>query len=532
MKKRYILVLSAGLGIGVLLRFLNLLYFHTLEIDEAIYAQVIFAMTKGYIPYKDVVFVHPPVYLYIEYFVMLVNPNLLALRSFNVLLGIATICLIFYIGTLAFSKKTAFIASGIYALYPLAIYSNKIALVDNGLTFFTTLMMLLFVKYLKGKKVKYLVLSGMFAGISFMTKYSALLVIGALVLFSMFTFFRGKIIDLLIYIISTLIFPLAMFFLLLLTNIWPFFFVQTIQWQIIRFGMFADEKLWFFIQIVLSLSPLIVPVLFTTTRNIRDKNWQLIMAWFFVPLATFPFSKVVFLQYGFSLVPPLSILAARGVDRYIPNDFSFTRSMRKILQLRLIMKKIVPLTTITLVIISIFVIFLFSTPFAHNIRWVLFEGVIGSKSSAMLMQNQMNLGDYVKNLTTPNDKIWTSDASIAFFAERIIVEPNSEYWKLQGFFQDVWGYGWTKDDYRGPIKGYPTGLISIHDIQSAWEEEKPKVIVIIRTSLVDYFIWHGIDNPYHFEQGLANYIESHYHLENTFDMQNIEVWVRDQSAPD
>lgn len=528
MKKQHVFVLSAELGIGAFLRFFNLLYFHSLDSDEAIYSQVALAMTKGYIPYKDIVFTHPPVYLYMEYPVIWVGPSLLALRSFNVLLGIATTCLIFYTATLIYSKRTALIASGIYAIYPLAIYSNKLALVDNGLTFFTTLMILFFIKYLKERRVKHLVLSGMFAGVSFMTKYTALLVIGGLVLFSMFTFFRKKTLHLLLYIASSLIFPLVIFFWLLLANIWPFFFVQTIQWQIIRFGMPAYEKFWFFIQIVFSLSPLLIPAMLATLRNTSDKTWQLMMTWFFVPLATLPFSKVVFFQYGFSLIPPLCILVARGTD----SNFSFRGNIRKIFHPKSIKKKIVSLTEIILALIYIFMIFWFLTPFPYGARWFLFDSVVGNESSTMLMQSRMDLGNYIKNLTNPNDKIWTSDASIAFLAQRTIVEPDSEYWKFQGFFQDVWGYGWTKDDYRGPIQDHPTGLISIRDVRSAWEAEKPKVIVIIRTSWVDYFIWYGINNPHHSEQGLADYIKSYYYLGNTFPQQQIEVWIRNQGTPD
>lgn len=39
MKKQHILILFAELGIGALLRFFNLLYFHALDSDEAIYAR-------------------------------------------------------------------------------------------------------------------------------------------------------------------------------------------------------------------------------------------------------------------------------------------------------------------------------------------------------------------------------------------------------------------------------------------------------------------------------------------------------------
>jgi len=529
MKKIHAEILFFELVVGAFLRFFNLLYFHVLDTDEAIYAQAVLVVTKGYIPYKDVFFAHPPVYLYMAYGVMRVSPSLLSMRSLNVFLGIATIVLVFYVCKLMYSGRTALIASGIYALYPLAIFSNKIAFVDNGLTFFTTLMMLFFVKYVRGKETKYLVLSGIFGGVSLMTKYTALLVLGAIVLFSMFTFFRKKITHLFIFIASASVFPLAVFLLLLFTNVWPFFFVQTIQWQTIRFGTPAIEKFWFFAQILFSLSPLILSAMLATPRNIGDRAWQLMMAWFFVPLVALPFSKVVFLQYSFSLIPPISILVAKGLDNVVPNDFSVSRSTRNVLHFKLIMKKIVPLSGIALAMIYILATFWFLPAFSYGTRWFLVDSVLGNESSAILMQNQMDLGRYVKNLTSSTDMIWTTDASIAFFAERTIVEPNSPYWKFQGFFQDVWGYAWTRDDYRGPIPGYPKGVITLDDILVAWQTEKPKVILFSRASVADQLIWDGIRNAYTTQVGLADYVQSHYHRTTISNFQSTEVWIRNDA---
>jgi len=314
--------------------------------------------------------------------------------------------------------------------------------------------------------------------------------------------------------------------LLLFTNVWPFFFTQTIQWQVIRFGTPANEKFWFFAQILFSLSPLILLAMLATPRNVRDRTWQLMMAWFFIPLVTLPLSKVVFLQYSFSLIPPICILVARGLDNVIPSDFSFLKSTRNVSHFKLIRKNFVPISDIALAMIYIFATFWFLPAFSHSTRWFLAESMFGNESSAILMQNQMNLGNYVKNLTSPTDKIWTTDASVAFFAERTIVEPNSTYWKFQGFFQDIWGYAWTIEDYRGPILGYPKGVITIDDILVAWQTEKPKVLLFSRSSVVDQLIWDGIQNADTTQVGLAYYVQSHYNLIMISNFQSTEVWIR------
>ena len=519
-------VLLIELAVGALLRFFNLIYFHTLDTDEAIYAQAVFAVTKGYIPYRDVFFAHPPVYLYLESGVLAASHSLLSLRSFNVLLGLATAVLIYYACRLVYSERTALIACGIYALYPLAIFSNKIAFVDNGLTFFTTLMVVFFLKYLNENKTRYLALSGAFAGVSLMTKYTALLTVGALVLISMFTFLRKKIRHLLIYLSCALVFPFLILLVLLLTNIWPFFYEQTIHWQAIRFGMPPIEKFWFFVIILFSLSPLLIPAMLAIPDNVRDRTWQLFMGLFFIPLATLPFSKVVFLQYSFSLIPPLCILVARGVDRNIATDFALAANIRRVLRFKTIKKRIIHLSDIALPLLYIVMIFWFSTGFSYGVRWFLVDNVIGSSESSTSTQNQMYLGSYIRNLTKPDDKIWTTEAAIAFFAERMIVEPDSQFWKFQGFFQDVWGYSWTRDDYRGPIPGYSEGLINLNDIRTAWQTEQPKIILFFESSLVDQFIWDGIRNAYTEQEGLANYVFTNYHLVKIPEFPSVEVWIR------
>lgn len=522
-------ILFFELALGAFLRFLNLLYFHTLDTDEAIYAQAVSALTKGYVPYRDVFFAHPPVYLYLEYGILSANHSLLALRSFNVVLGVVITVLVYEICKLAYSERAALIASGIYALYPLAIYSNKIAFVDNGLTLFTTLMMLLCLKYLKENKTKYIALSGLFAGVSLMTKYTAILIVGALTLFLMFTLLRKKLKHFAIYVSCALVFPVMTFLLLLQTNIWPFFYEQTIHWQTIRFGMPAIEKFWFFVVILFSLAPMLIPAMLAIPDNVGDRTWQLMMGWVFIPLAAMPFSKVVFLQYCFSLIPPLCILVARGLERNIPTDFSFKSGIQRALKFKTIKKKIIPLLDITLALFYISMIFGFST-FSYGTRWFLVDNIKGDTTSATLTQNQIDLGNYIRNLTTPRDKIWTTEASIAFFAERIIVAPNSTFWKFQGFFQDVWAYSWTRDDYRGPIPGYSEGLITLNDILTAWQTEKPKVILFFPTSVVDQFIWNGIKNAYTFQKGLADYVISNYHLAKISEFQNAEIWIRNSPS--
>lgn len=521
MEKRSFFIFLFILGSGAFLRVYSLVYFHGLDTDEAIYAQVVFAMIKGHTLYRDIGFVHPPIYPSLEYPFMLISPNLFTFRLLNVIFGMAIVCLIFFICKMLFTIKIALIASAIYAFYPIAIYSNKLALIENFLTFFITLTFGLFATYLKERNVKYLFLSGLLAGISFMTKYTALLFIGSLVLFTTYKISRKKIQHLFLFIVGAAVFPSLIFLLLVANGLWSYFFTQTVSWHLIRFGQPLSEKLWFFCMILVSFLPLLLAAIPGLRRNTRDWRHELIMFWFFAPLVILALSKIVFLHYGFPLLPPVAILAAVSIHRYAPRIFRHptfdTGYVRRIIG------------TVLAVVLILIVIGRFVNVL-YGIQWFFADNVWGTAGQMAYMQAQMEVGDYIKRITNANDTIWSSDASFGFLSQRLLVAPDSQYWKFQGFFQDVWGYGWTLDDYRGPIPGYSNGLFTLEDVLNAWKKEEPRIILVLRNSWVDHLIWNGINNTYHKEEGLADYITSNYYLSSKFYNQTIEVWINKTST--
>jgi len=519
MDKKSILALSFVFVSGAFLRLLNLQYFHALDTDEAIYAQIVFAMTRGQTLYRTVGFVHPPIYPALEYPFVMINPTLFTVRIFNIALGLAIIYVIFHLCKMIYTFKVALLASSIYALYPVAIYSNKLALIENTLTFFVTLAFFFFAMYVKQRNQKYLYLSGLFAGLSFMTKYTAALFIVALVLFAILRVFKRKFVPLLSFMASMTVFPVLVAILLMTSNVWPFFYVEAVGWQLIRFGMPLSEKFWFFGLIIASLSPLILVAILNFRRNFGDWRGEMMMSWFFVPLIILAFSGIVFLHYGFSLLPPLAILAALSIDRYVPSKIENPIFNRK---------RVTKIATALLTMILILVVVGRFANLTYGMQWFFIENVLGTERENRYAQAQTDVSSYIMNVTSANDKIWSTDASFGFLSQRLLVTPNSEYWKFQGFFQDVWGYGWSPQDYRGPIPGFPNGLFTIQNILEAWKAEKPKLLLVIRTSWVDYFIWNGIYNSDHKEAGLADYITSNYQIASKFYNNTIEVWIQNR----
>ena len=516
--------LIVALILAFFLRLVNLLYFHGLESDEALYAQVISALSNGYIPYKDIFVGHPPVYFYLAMPFFMVFPSLYTIRLYNVLLGLVNLFLIFVICRSVYNDKIATIAALVYALYPFAIYSSKLVLVDNAAALFITLSVLVLVEYIRKKKSKNILFCGLFAGLSCMTKFTGISVSIAIFLFILFRLRKVK--DTVLYVLGLIIFPILTLIALLNTGIWEYFYTQTIEWQLIRFGLYPIEKLWFEVQGIAILSPLIT---FTTLAVVKGKSKvyeELMVFLFLVPLAFILLFKVVFLQYFIILLFPLCVLSARFLDKYFPlNAVVFKK--RSFFKIKHSKKNIVKAAVLILVVISFYT----KLAWIYGGDWFLTLSCVYNTDQHRLLEKQIMVGNYIKNITDKNEKIWSSNAAFSFLSERLIVPPQSEYWKFQGFFPDVWGYQWSTGDYREPIIGHPNGLFRLIDIQRAWEEEKPKLIIIDRNSTVDYFVWSGINNINHVELGLSEYIQKNYRQVTDEEGRNlaiigVDVWER------
>jgi len=485
------LLLLAALMLGVFVRFYNLSYFHFMTADESVYTQAVYAITKGYVPYRDVFVAHPPVHFLVQYPFMLISSSLLMVRFLSVLLGLGSIILLLYAARALYSERVARLATIMFALAPYAIFFNKLALVENTLLFFATLAFCLFFKYYRNGDRKWLMLSGFFVGVAIMSKYTMLFVVIVLIAFIAV---RKEFKNLILFAACACIIPLVLLLTILLSNTFNNFYVQTVSLQLIRFSLPLSTRMWEIALYSVWISPLAL-LAFPALPLGRKKEDLLLTFLCIVPLLIMFSGKTFFAHYPLMLTPIICILAARGLDL----SLSLSKSS---------IKKKVPI--LFLVGFLVFHFFLASTAFS------------GLPTIEFDVRRKLEVANYVRSITNENDKIWTTEADIGFFAQRMIVIPDSEFWKFQGFYEDVWGYFGV--EYVGQYIGYPRGLIAIADIRKAIEEEKPKVVVIMEFKIADYFIWNGISNPNYKEIGLADYIPTHYHLEA--EISDIRIYVR------
>lgn len=479
---------SVILIFGMFFRLYNLLFFRSMTADECVYVQAVFAMTKGCVPYKDIFIAHPLVYFVIEYPFIYLYPNLLSARLVSVLLSFGTILLIFYITKSLYSRNVALLAMAFFAFLPYAIYYNKLAVVENAVLFFVTFSLYFYFRFYKFGGKKNLFFCGFFSGLAFISKYSALLIIIVLVFLVALKGFKR----LAVFIGSTSIMPSVFLLSLVLFNIHHYWFVQTVTFQTIRFGFPVQMKLFEFGGFFALSLPLFVATIPVVAFKKSREDIVLILL-YAVPFTFMLLSKVLINHYFLMLSPIHCIIAARSLHQYINS------------------KKYGKVNERTAVILSVFIIhFLISSG--------LFLGFFSSEQD---VRAKMELADYIRSITADNDKIWTTEADIAFFAKRLIVTPNSTIWKYQGFYEDVWGFFGTS--YVGGFVGYSGGLITINEIRQALEAERPKVIVVMRNKIADNLIWNGINTPNYYENGLAKYILTNYYL--NFSYRDIDVYV-------
>jgi hypothetical protein len=139
------------------------------------------------------------------------------------------------------------------------------------------------------------------------------------------------------------------------------------------------------------------------------------------------------------------------------------------------------------------------------------------------------LGNYVANITMPDQKMWTSEGAVAFFAQRLIQSPNSTDWPFQPLFSTALSHSF--DEYRGlEMKDYKEGFLTSNQFIDAWEAEEVKVLVfILGTGWVPYpdeLLWDGFRG----QEGVAEYVQENYEMRLVLTASQISytyyVWVR------
>jgi hypothetical protein len=490
--------------------------------DESIYTYSAYAISRGCVPYSGIQLAQPPfMYVVLAFFVNLVGPNLSSLNVAESVIFLLTNVLVFIIA----KRSRLYSSHSIVPVLSIGIYSfitfvYSTSFLEILLTFFILSYAAIYVLFILNngqRNQPALFLVGILMGLSLMIKYTSLIFSLTLFLYHCIRLiwkkeYKGAFIDGLILCLGAAI-PVIIS-IVLVAFVWGSirqFYLQSIYWQTVRWPTPLNQRLYYILIYTAKFAPLLILggigtfLAYRKTKNLQTCFFAIIFIFNIISLTLF--FNTFFLHYLYYLSPFLALLSAYGLAGTL--DFIRNNPVRTKRNTKKLAKFLVFVTVIAIAIevgAQIIVVRDFPDDSTH-----------------------LSIGQYISQITTSDEKIWTSEGAIAFFAQRLIVAANSSDWPIQCSFSDVFAYDFGT--YMGAsMKDYRNGVASPEQFIESWESSKIKVIVIIRgTDWVPYpdeLLWSGFQNF----TGVSEYMQEKYLLNQTFisadESHSHEIWLR------
>ena len=302
-------------GVGAFLRLwqLGALGFNS---DEAVYAGQAAAIAgdptlKGIFP---VFRAHPLLFQFVLAVLYRWGSRDLVARLLAVAFGLATIYLVYRLGSLLYGRTVGLLAAALIAICPYHVIVSRQALLDGALTFFATLTVYLLARFAATGFPLWLWAAGAGLGLTFLAKETGLVFLFATYAFlALVPSVRVRVRDVVGFAVCAAL-VIAPFPLSLLLGGGSRTAQGFLIWQLFR----APNHDWsfYFVQVSLALGPLLVAVaLLSIATSIRAWTWRetLLACWAGVPLLFFQVWPVKGFQYLLPLTVVVVILAARLV---------------------------------------------------------------------------------------------------------------------------------------------------------------------------------------------------------------------------
>lgn len=496
--------------------------------DESLYVYASYAITRGVVPYREIYLAHPPLmYAIYSVFIQLVGPDFIRVRLLNVLTYLVTVFLVYIMVRMLLKNQKgnhafALLSAAIYAFYPSNfLLISMTSLLENVLTLLTLGGVIVYISYRESKNKWLLFSAGILMGLALITTLRSVLFVMSIVLFHVLSYlwerkYKDAFRDVAIAFVGTLVPALVVVLAAVYWEALPQLYLHLVYRQMMR--PYPENRFFHLFWYISSMLPLITTgvlgAIYLAILAKREKRSSLVLPIFvyattFLAL-TFAFPNI-FLHYFFYLNPYLAFLSVMcffQVKAVLNAGGSVKTKMR--------LDKNFTLLSIFLVLLIL----------------LSFQKLDSFKEKEMpyfrlTPYNSLHayVGNSVATLSEPNDKIWTSEGAIAFFAQRLIVAPNSSSWPVQGHFS--WIFGFTSSDFK---KRFAQLLLTPEQFVETWEKEKVKVIVFIQGSgwvpYPDELLWNGFEG----QEGAASYIEEKYELRLVVRSPNVPysyfIWVR------
>lgn len=503
--------------------------------DESVYSYASSALAKGLVPYKEIALYQPPLqYLLMASIIKMSGPCLVALRLMGIIIQEACIVLV-YLAAGSYFRRFRTNRCDQLALASSVVFGCHLTFLFYWFGLNESLFMLLalgaFTLYLRanGRRELFFI-CGIFLGLSVLTKYYGLFLSTGFYILVLsnrrrsesYAFIKTNITNLSCMISGST--AICVPFLLILTSVWnalPNFLTQTVYWYTSdKFSAPLEHYTFTLRWVANSYTMLIwtsligILALFYWYKKTRDvlilaPTLILAVGSLFI-ISEILNSKWVFFHHFSSLLPYLSMITVSSF--LFLGKFAISRKRLK--------SAGIVLTITATILVASFLNFQYLSSFL--------PGYYHSANPVNILERYIGL--VVKNLTYDGDAIWTSEGAIGFFADRIIVAPNSSSWPVRACYSEIFSYDFM--EYRGEQSRYPDGYVTIKEFLQSWESHNVKVLVFIKGSgwvpYPDELLWNGFRG----QIGVKSYVETNYQLcvvltgEGVAGSYIYEVWMR------
>jgi hypothetical protein len=312
-------IVGISMAAGAFLRLwqFNAMGFNT---DEAVYAGQAAAIS-GIPGLKDIFPIfraHPLLIQFLLSLIYKIHFSDVAGRLLAVAFGLGTVYLVYMTGKVLYGRLPGALAALFLAVMPYAVTISRQFLLDGPMVFFATLTLYLLARFGKTNRVEWLYAAGASLGLTFLSKETGIILVGAVFVFlALSPDLRLRIRDLLVTVGLLLLVVAPMPLTLQLAG------KSATGNSYLVYQFFRrpnHDGLFYFQSVTPALGVMLVVwaiagVLFLWS----ERSWRetLLLAWVFVTVAFFQVWPVKGFQYLLPIAPPMAILAGRFFGRLV-----------------------------------------------------------------------------------------------------------------------------------------------------------------------------------------------------------------------
>ncbi len=291
--------------------------------DEAVYLALSKAIPQGHYsldPAWPLESFRPPVFPFLLSIFSGFSDAVLISRIFVFILASLSAAAVYFLSKEIFNKKTALWSLLLFSTSYLFIFFSTKILSEPLFIIFLSLSVFYFSKSHKAKNKNYLILSGLFAGLAFLTRYIGFILILAYFICFVYLCFKGKIRPFNILYFAIIIFIISTPWILLSV----YYYQEPFGGFITNIKVFAQSPPNILVQNYLSLFgyegivSIFIPalILFAIYFSVKQRpsiQQKFIFLLFFLSLAYFVLLPYKEIRYLLSFLPIISALAAFGL---------------------------------------------------------------------------------------------------------------------------------------------------------------------------------------------------------------------------